>query len=525
MNKINRLIYIIIDNLRSDHLFDFIDRGLLPNFEKLMENGIYSKSCITDFPPITYPTQVSLLTGTYTGDFRKENCHGVPLMNWMGRDVAPPFLRDYSARNLQIYKINKDMGKKCQTILEMVEEGNKASISQFINRGSNYFFPERKTKLAMYYLTLIYSRNIKKMMIRTDTSLVLKLIETIKKPKKHFQDSEPPIASLLWFPTPDILLHAFGFNSQIYKLNILHIDKVIGLLVESLDKMGYLDDTAIAITSDHGNYKAEKVGQLFEFFKQTNWLKHYHPRKNSKGNLNVAKYDGVGFFNIKGLVNKKIKNGWTHPTIKEMESFGPNKVNLIEELFKINGSHLMYFRDENNTASRGVIHLRKKINESGKIISGAIEYSGNGKEFKTKYIIESDEIDIFDYLKNETASKLLDNKFHSIDEWLAATYHLDYPLYIDLIPRHFKNPRSSDVILSNDGTVVYNFKNGKKGNNNVHNHDLGFRECMAVPLIIGGSLDIPHKEVRFSKVTDIVPTLLKLLGKTPHKSVVGKSLL
>ncbi|MFX1479270.1 MAG: hypothetical protein ACFFCI_14145, partial [Promethearchaeota archaeon] len=89
---------------------------------------------------------------------------------------------------------------------------------------------------------------------------------------------------------------------------------------------------------------------------------------------------------------------------------------------------------------------------------------------------------------------------------------------------HFKNPRSCDLILSNDGSVVFNIKNGKKRREHLHHHDRGIRECMNVPLIIGGSPDIPQKMIPFCKVTDIVPTLLNLLGKSPHTSVVGQSL-
>ena len=48
---------------------------------------------------------------------------------------------------------------------------------------------------------------------------------------------------------------------------------------------------------------------------------------------------------------------------------------------------------------------------------------------------------------------------------------------------------------------------------------------MNVPLIIGGSLEIPHKEIEYCKVTDIVPTLLHFIGKKPHKSVVGRNLI
>ena len=523
MNKINRVILCLIDNLRSDHLFHFVEKGLLPNIKKLMENGIYSKNCITDFPPITYPTQISMLTGTYTGDYKKEYSHGVPLMNWMGRDIAPPFLRDYMAKNLQIYKLSNDIGRKSKTIFEMAGEENTASIGEFIKRGADYFFPERVTKLALYYLALGIPRDRKKMMIRTDSGIIHKLIDIFKKPKRYFKNPEVPIVSVLWFMTPDILLHFFGYDSQIYKLNIMHIDKVIGVLLDALKRMGYLNDTAIAVVSDHGNYGAQRRGEISNFFR-SNLLTHYHPRKNLKGNMSISKYDGVGFFNFKGNMNITKKNSWPHPTIKEMKNYGPKKIDLLQELFKIKGSHLMYHRDENNTVQKGVIHLQRKIKGSKKIISGTIEYAGIDNNYKTKYIMDNDGNDIFGYLNDEKASKLLDNKFHTIQEWLSATYNLDYPLYPDLIPRHFKNPRSSDIILSNDGSVVYNLKNGKGGNKNIYNHDRGIRDCMNVPLIIGGSSDIPRNHVPFCKTTDIVPTLLNMLGKKPHKSVVGQSL-
>ena len=56
-------------------------------------------------------------------------------------------------------------------------------------------------------------------------------------------------------------------------------------------------------------------------------------------------------------------------------------------------------------------------------------------------------------------------------------------------------------------------------------HDIGLRKCTIVPLIIGGSSEIPFKEIPYCKTTDMVPTLLKIIGQTPDKSVVGKSLL
>ncbi|MCK4380798.1 MAG: hypothetical protein KAW51_06620, partial [Candidatus Lokiarchaeota archaeon] len=275
--------------------------------------------------------------------------------------------------------------------------------------------------------------------------------------------------------------------------------------------------------SDHGNYKAKALGNLNNFFKQ-NRLNNYHPSKNSKGNMNLAYYASVGFFYFKGMNNSNFKNSWNRPTLKELENYGPKRINLLEKFFRINGSHLMYYRENGNTSNKGIIHLKRKIKETGKIITGRIEYMGTGSDYRTRYISEDVDNDIFNFMADDVASRLLDNKFHTIQEWLEATYHLDYPLFPDLIPRHFKNPRSADLILSNDETIKFSIHHGKQKGKNLYDHDMGLRKCMAVPLIIGGSLEIPSKHIPFCKITDIVPTLLKLIGKKSHKSVIGKSL-
>ena len=489
-----------------------------------MENGIFSENCITDFPSITFPTQQSLITGTYTGDYRRELCHGVPLSDWMGRDTAPPFLRCYAAKDFQIYKMNKDLGSNCQTILEMIDDGNTTSIAQFINRGTDYFFPENKIKLAFYYLLFTRKRILLKLAARANTVIVQKLLENFRNPKKYFGNNEPPIGSLLLFFTSDILCHTFGYDNNNYKLNLIHIDKHIGILIRELEKMGYSDDTAIAITSDHGNYRVDKFGSLISFFEH-NGLTHYHPRRNLKGNLNLSKFAGVGFFNFKGVNKTSNKYRWTHPTINELKNYGPKRINLLESLFEIEGSRLMYYRDSNNSIDKGIIHLKRKDRKTGKIFLGAIEYKGSGPNYKTRYICHDDINDIFGYANDEIASKFINNGFHSINEWLKGTYHLDYPMYPDLIPRHFKNPRSSDIIISTKGKVIFNYQHGKKKTDYMYSHDIGLRKCSIVPLIIGGSQEIPHKEIPYCKITDIVPTLLKMIGKKPHKSVIGESLI
>ncbi len=526
MNKLNRIILCIIDDIRSNQFFSFIKRGLLPNFKRLMEGGIYSKNCVTDFPSITYPTQVSIITGTYTGDFKNELCHGVPLYNWMGRDYSPPYLRSYGSNRLDIMRMNKDLGKNCQTLFEMIDNGNKSSITQFINRGADYFFPENKLKLVLFYLYINNSLNISKTMARANNTVINKLLDNFKHPRKYFSLKEPPICSMIWFMSPDILLHKFGSDDKRYKLNLLHIDSVIGRLIDELEKMGFLNETAIAITSDHGNYKANKVGELNHIVKNLG-LNHYHPRKNIKGNINISEFGGVGFFNFKGKNNSNFNHSWTHPSLSKLENYGPKNINLLNKLFKIDGTRLMYYNDnDNNDYNKGKVFLRRKLGKDHKILKGIIEYKGSGKNMTSRYIPENDnQKDIFGYYEDERALKMLDGKYHTIDEWLESTHHLDYPLYPDLICRHFKNPRSADIILSTNGNIVYNIEHGKKKSNDLFKHDIGSRESSIIPLIISGSDDIPKKELSYCKITDIVPTLLNLIGKSPHKSVVGKSLI
>ncbi len=496
-----------------------------------MENGIYSMNCCTDFPSVTYPTHPTILTGTYAGDFRNEPSHGVTGYHWMDRATSPPELRNYGGVGtnefLQIYKLNSDLGKNCQTWLEMIGEGNRASITQLISRGANYVFPKNKLRLALYYelLTLgfLQKKHIARLMAYVNGIVVQKLVDTFKNPKKYFKTKEAPIGSNVWFMTPDILMHTFGYDSYLYKLNIMLIDRLIGFLIKELDKLGYLDDTVIAITSDHGNYRVQEIGNITPFYISTG-LNNYHKRKNPKGMVNITEFASVGHFHLKGSSMQAKNAYWPRPTLKELQNFGPKKKDMIKELFKLKGAELMYYRDDENTHKKGRVYLKRKDSGNHEVITNIIEYKGTGSQYRTKYFSEDGDKDVFGYLNDDMAASLMDGKYHSIDEWLEKTHHLDHAMYPDLIPRHFKNSRSADIIVSTLGKMLYKVSHGKKERGTHYTHDIGLRKSSIVPLIIAGSQEVPKKNIPFCKTTDIVPTLIKMLGKKCHESVVGRSL-
>lgn len=501
--KVNQVILIIMDDVRASHLFDWIKEGKLPNMTKLANEGISCQKCITSFPSITYPCYPNIILGAYSGYYPKEGS-GIPSYNWVNRTDPPsegkrlPFIRNYNI-GTHLYKISKDIGKNVQTIFEQAGEGNFLSAVNLIFRGSHFSSPTAH-----------------------ETAAIFKIVrEAYKKPEKFFDNKEVPRISVIYVPQTDELMHHKGFDHPDYINEVLACDVYLGSLIQSLKDIGNYDDTAICITSDHGNYKAKIMSDIEPFFQQKGLIQ-YQPKKGI-GDFD-AEFGSVGFFNFKG------KTWHHHPTIKQLQNFKPSgtgkgikSLNLFEMLWKVPGVKLMYYCDDNNTPDRGIIHIERRDEKSGKKMKGQIEFDGHGINQKTKYSYETD--DLFGYQNHQEAQKLLNNKAHTINEWLNATYQIDFPMFIDLLPRYFKNPRASDIVVSTCGEYGFGYEHGKTVATYPYTHDIALKTSMTVPLIIGGAPEIPCIKLDYCKTTDIVPTLLDLLGIKPHWSVVGNSLL
>ncbi len=498
---VNQVILIIIDDVRASHLFDLVNQGKAPNIANLVNNGISCQNCITTFPSVTFPCYPNIITGAYSGYYPIEGS-GIPGYHWVARTDPPsegkklPFIRNYDERN-HLWKIGKDLSPNCKTIFEQAGEGNFFSALNLIFRGSYFEAPlEYKPELIFKTAEKVY-----------------------KNPAKYFDSKEVPKIIVIYIPQTDALMHNRGFDHPEYINELLRCDKYIGSLIELIKNLGYYDDTAICIISDHGNYKAEKFHDIAPFF-QNLGLRQYYPKKKI-GDFD-ANMGSIGFFNFKGET-------WNHhPNIKQMKNFKPsgtgsNNLDLFASLWKIPGIKFMYYRDDDNNPDSGIIYLERKDNKTGKIIKGSIEYQGHGKNQKTKYTFDEEEL--FGYEHHEESAILLDNRYHTIDEWLAATNQIDFPMFIDQLPRYFKNPRSCDIMISTCGEYGFNYEHGKTVDPHPYSHDIAIKKSMTVPLIIGGSAEIPKLKLEYCKTTDAVPTLLDFLGIAPHKNVIGTSLL
>ncbi|MHA2088355.1 MAG: alkaline phosphatase family protein, partial [Promethearchaeota archaeon] len=495
----NHVILIIFDDIRAEHIFSWIKEGKLPNITELAKEGISCQNCVTSYPSVTLPCYADIITGSNSGYFPEEGS-GVPNYHWLDRQVPtqekkkPPKIHNYSDRR-DINKLNRDIGSNIKTIFEQASNGNLLSVANILYRGSYLVSPKE------YKVDLIFT----------------KIVEVFRNPSDTFSINEAPIISVVNIPQTDDLMHAKGFDHPDYINLVLNCDKYVGSLIQGLKDLGYYEDTAICVTTDHGNYKAQKVFDLEPFFKGEGLIP-YNP-KTGTGDFD-ANLGGIGFFNFRG------DTWFHHPTIDQLNKYkstGKGNLDLFETIWKIPGVKLMYYADDDNTAKNGTINIKFRDMKTGKVVTAKVEYEGTGRNQRTKYIF--DEEDVFGYINNEESSVLLDNKPHTIDEWIPATLHTNFINLVDQLPRHFKNPRSCDIMVSTLGEYCYNYEHGKTTGTSHYTHDIANRSSMLVPLIIGGSLKIPKMELDYCKTTDIVPTLLDLLGEKPHSSVIGRSVL
>ncbi|MEJ2248337.1 MAG: alkaline phosphatase family protein [Candidatus Lokiarchaeota archaeon] len=410
------------------------------------------------------------------------------------QDISLPFIRNYSIGS-HIFKISKDLGKNVKTIFEQAGDGNFFSATNVIFRGSKFNAPNEYNS----------------------TNIIKDIEEVFKNPSKYFETKEVPKITVGYIPTTDALMHELGFNNQKYIKEIINADKAIGNLISTLKDLGYYDSTAIALISDHGNYRAKEMYDLEPFFEKHNLIP-YNPKKG--GDFDAA-FGSLGRFNFHG------DTWFHHPTLNQLKNYElknkqGKKVNIFKILWQIPKVKFMFYPDDKNNNEKGIIYLRKKDPKSGEIFKGRIEYLDNEKDLKTKYSYKTEEL--FGYIHSEDKKSFLDGEMHTIDEWLANTYDINFPILIDQLARYFKNPRSCDIMISTIGECGFGYEHGKTKSASPYSHDIALSKSMIVPFIIGGSDNIPLMNLQYCKTVDMVPTLLDLLGDTPDLSVVGKSL-
>ncbi len=251
-----RIVMIGIDGCHQQTLYGLIDRGEVPFFNWMMENGTRVERAVTMFPATTGCCWSSI----YTGDFYKK--HGVLNNEWIDRFSVPVRGRSYlnglhealHSLDRRLFgfpslllpdrneggQMNNDLQSK--TVFEWIGGAGKTSYSffHFFAKGATRWVRPGKRDMVRY----AYVEKFEKPYQIYEKMLKTRVIETIR---KH----GPADFLSIYFGSNDSHGHRHGVEGQAEYLR----DFIDGELCEiraEIERVCPDDEIYWAVVSDHG---------------------------------------------------------------------------------------------------------------------------------------------------------------------------------------------------------------------------------------------------------------------------------
>ncbi len=213
------VLLVSLDGFR----WDYLDRGLTPNLERLAREGVRAEAMVPVFPTKTFPNHYSIVTGRYPAK------HGI-----VGNVFTAPDLND----RLTLW--NRDAVSDGRFYLA---EPIWVTAERQGRRTAPLFWPGSDAKINGVRPT--FRRPFDGEL--PDRERVDQLIEWLDQPP-----AKRPVFLTLYFSIVDNAGHDFGPDAPETDLAIARADSLIGYLVAELDQAGAADSMNLVIVSDHG---------------------------------------------------------------------------------------------------------------------------------------------------------------------------------------------------------------------------------------------------------------------------------
>ncbi|MBL1212726.1 MAG: alkaline phosphatase family protein [Ignavibacteriae bacterium] len=230
-------ILISFDGFR----WDYSEREITPNLDKLAGQGVSALSLRPCFPTKTYPNHLSIITGCYIEK------HGI-----IANSFADPLTgEEFSLSNRNT--VQNEKWYKAKTFWELAEENGIKSASYFFP-GSELKNPKRRPSYFHYYdHNLPYEDRIDG------------VIDWLKLPIK-----ERPKFISLYFHETDSYGHKYGPDAPETNIAIALLDSMLGILMHELENIDLRDSTNIIVLSDHGmtEISTERVVNIEELLNE-----------------------------------------------------------------------------------------------------------------------------------------------------------------------------------------------------------------------------------------------------------------
>jgi ectonucleotide pyrophosphatase/phosphodiesterase family member 5 len=227
------VILISLDGFR----WDYIERGITPNLQRLTDNGVSASSLMPVFPTKTFPTHYSIVTGLHPDN------HGIISNSFFDPQTGERFALGLSEA------IQDAKWYQGEAVWETLERNGI--------RTASYFWPG--SELNLEYRRPSYFHHYDH--DRPHIDRVDGVVGWLSLPVH-----ERPQFITLYFHDVDSEGHRTGPYSDETNRAIALVDSVLGILIHRLEEIDMLDKTNIIVVSDHGmtEVTAEKVIDLGE---------------------------------------------------------------------------------------------------------------------------------------------------------------------------------------------------------------------------------------------------------------------
>ncbi len=245
-----RVILISIDGFAAYHLTN--QELELPNIRRLIRDGVWAASSETIFPSITHPSHTTVLTGV------EPRLHGVLSNTLTHRETGESF-----------YPTNKPRREvvKVPTLFDAAKAKGLGTAAFFWPETrddpaidfniAEVFTPKRKADIAAIDPGVLEELRRNDVPIDLyfrwyDTDRMMAADRVLAEAAAYALESRKPGLLAIHFLVTDEVQHAHGPHHCLSQTALTHTDAAVGLLMETVERLGLSDSTTFIVSADHG---------------------------------------------------------------------------------------------------------------------------------------------------------------------------------------------------------------------------------------------------------------------------------
>jgi len=472
------VVLLLADGIGADVIEEGCRTGRLPNIQRrFVAAGARTECALSCIPPITYAAICSILTGSDPAR------HRIVGNRWF--DPAALTFRNY-VTVARYRDVNADT--PAPFVYERLYPALTVSIQAAHVRGVTYDFPNWAASGVSWFFG--------------NFTAVDKLSATTfeRVAERATSDRRWPTLVTGYFPGADAVGHEHGPGSPRYQAAVEHIDYQVGRICDWLDAQGLLATTYVVFTSDHGMFDNDPAGVVnLTRLVCDGWGRNATDAEIQDGSraLRSRAFDPhdtvVAYQNGRGaFLYFKGPGGWgDRPTPTEVAAIltAPPPP---QQLWNLPAVDVVTWLESDTAAvvrsAAGLARIRVEAGPQG-----------------LRYAYEPVSADVFGYTADPDLAGFVAAGPHPSRAWLAATAAHEYPDVVPHLIGLLHEPRAGQAIVFTRPGYSFVAERGAHG---------GLRRAeRRVPLLIAGPGIRAGITLPVARSTDLVPTLLELLGR------------